>query len=401
MKVKLSLVVVSVSLLLAAVTIPSIVIFADKMQNSTVLVKPSVPSTKDFNHVDILLSSESKESNRTFINEEEKNATLEKQMNYLESLDSNSLLEALVELSIYDEPNFERYGETIGAILMGKWNGVVPDGFSEIVIDKNYPVKFRGFAVDALLNTDQKLNATVFKHLQKVVQDKSDDHLLREYILISLKPSNLKHVDNHEEVENFNLYSIFKDEKESVLVKAAAITAMGRLNAPNYETVLDILAENKTNQDQYLLRTLFVSAANSGKLDPYMDLVREVIRETKDQEVFGSAIYGLATQGGEEAILLSMQNTDRFSGRANDIIRYSLLANANHILTLLDSDNPNDIILAINAAETIQYGEAYSKISDLKTTSGNADVIQSATKALESIDQTISLYSNKSEKWGR
>lgn len=397
MKVKLSV----VTLLASAVLSTALFSTTEKSQDAGRLMKPSLTSINESNHLEKLLSFESKERNSLNVNQEEKDITLKNQITYLESLDSNSLLETLGEISLYDDQNFNRYGETIGALLMKKWNGVVPNEITEIFVDKDYSTNFRGFALDAMVNTGQQLVSTNIDHIQRVIHDKSEDPVLRKYALISMKASNLENTSIDKNGQSLNLITIFKDEQEPVEVRAAAVTAMGRLDDPNYKIALNTLAEKNTNQDKYLLRTLFVSSANNGMLEDYMGLLKETLSQTKDQEIFESAIYGLATQGGKDAVRIAMQYKDKFSGTAQDIIRYALLSNTSHILSLLDSEDPNDILLAINAAEILQFGEAYKKISDIQETSTNKDIIQASTDALKNIDPTSLLDPNKTGKFGR
>jgi len=95
-------------------------------KDTIISIKPSISAIEEFSHVDKLLSLEPKLKDKQAASQEEIAVTLREQLSYLRSLDTNSLIESIGELSFYDEANFERYQETIGAILMEKWENILP-----------------------------------------------------------------------------------------------------------------------------------------------------------------------------------------------------------------------------------------------------------------------------------
>lgn len=404
MKMKKTTVVAVAAFLLVSSIVPAVMAMeSGSQENDPSSIKPSLASVQKFNHVDKLLSFENQNSlQRSASTQVDADATLRQQVTYLKSLNSNDLIETLGELSLYDEKNFERYAEVILPELKQKWDGTVPNEITDIFADSSYSPKFRAFALDTLVSSGQQLAPDNVQQIKDVIQDKSENTDLRVFALKNMQADSMVQARTAmaSKEQSFNLLAILQDENEPAEVRAASVTAMRKLNDPNFQTALDMLATTKGSEDDLLLRTLFTSAAHAGILENYGELVQEVLDESNDQELFESAVYAIGVQGGEDAVLTVMNSVGKFSGTGEDIIRFALLSNTNDILSLLDSDDEQDVVIAIQAAEMIYFGEAYDKIKAIHATSNNPEVIQAAEQALKNIDPNELIDPNNNRKWG-
>ncbi|MDM5280792.1 hypothetical protein QUF95_25915 [Paenibacillus silvae] len=397
MKISKTLVAVGASALLLSTLVPAVMALNGD-SSETEIVKPSRASIESFNHVDKLRSFESPNSlSRT--SEEEVIKTLRQQTSYLKSLKANDLIETLGELALYDETNFEKYAESVLPILYEKWGREIPLEVTNIFADQTYPQKMRAFFLDIAANSGQQLSGSNIEQIKTVVEDKSEDMVLRRYALLQLKTENVQEKSTFNKQSSIDLNGIFEDSSEPVEVRSAAVTAMRRLGDPNFSNALATMAKTE-NMNDPLLRSFLTSAAHAKELDTYFDVVKQVVAQTEDQEIFESAIYSLGVSGGEDAVRVVMQMKDKFGGTAKDIIRFALLSNAKQVSALLDSPSDEDKIMAIKASEIMHYGEVYGKIKEVHANSQNSEVILAAEQALENIDPNDLIDPNKNGKWG-
>lgn len=164
-------------------------------------------------------------------------------MSYLESLEANELIETLGELAVYDNEHSERYVES-------------------------YPEKFRAFSLDVVANSEKGLNDLNIEQVKKVVENKSDDAGLRRYALLQLNKENSKELKAMDKQQQIDLNGIFEDESEPVEVRTAAVTAMRKLEDPNFSIALEKMAKIQ-NMNDPMLRSFLTSAAHGNELDTY------------------------------------------------------------------------------------------------------------------------------------
>lgn len=156
------------------------------------------------------------------------------------------------------------------------------------------------------------------EQVKKVIENKSDDAGLRRYALLQLNKENAREINSlNKQSSSIDLNGIFEDDSEPVEVRSAAVTAMRKLEDPNFSTALDTMSEIE-NMDDPLLRSFLTSAAHPKELDTYFEVVKQILAQTKDQDIFENAIYALGVSGGEDAVRLVMQNTDKFGDTAKD-----------------------------------------------------------------------------------
>ncbi|WP_238807880.1 HEAT repeat domain-containing protein [Paenibacillus sp. EKM212P] len=393
MKINKTVVTIGTTILLISSVVPASLALNAASKDSTGFVKPTISSLKDLDHVEVLKSLNNAQTvNLSVYGDSDSRG---KQTEYLKTLNGNELFETLGELSIYDEPNFEKYAESILPYLKKQWQGKVPAGVSDIVTDQEYNSKLRAFIIDILANGN-KLDKRSLEKIKTVIENKSEDENLRRYALLQLEPQ--KDAALSAEEKSINLKAIFDDSNESVQVRSAAITAMRRLNDPHFKVVLSSLSKSENANDP-LLRTLVTSAAKAGELDNYTEVVKKILNETKDEQVFESTIYALGVSGGEEAVNLVVQHQGKFKGNAEEIGKYSLLRNLNTISSMLKSQSDDKIITALKASEIINYGEVYPDIKEIHKNSKNSEVIKSAEHALETIIPENLVDEFNTKKW--
>ncbi|WP_043891351.1 HEAT repeat domain-containing protein [Paenibacillus sp. Aloe-11] len=394
MKINKTIVTIGTTILLISSVVPAALALNAASKESTGFVKPTISSLKDLDHVEVLKSLNNAQTVNLSVYGVS-DSQLDKQTEYLKTLNGNELFETLGELSIYDEPNFERYAEAILPYLNKQWQGKVPTGVSDILADQEYNSKLRAFIIDILANGN-KLDRNSLEKMKTVIENKDEDGNLRRYALLQLEPQKDPVLSTEE--KSINLKAIFDDSNESVQVRSAAITAMRRLNDPNFKVVLSSLSKSENANDP-LLRTLFTSAAKVGELDDYIEVVKKILNETKDEQVFGSTIYALGISGGEEAVYLVVHHQGKFKGNTEEIGRYSLLRNLNTISSMLKSQSDDKIITALKASEIINYGEAYPGIKEIRKNSKNSEVIKAAEHALETIIPENLVDEFNTKKW--
>ncbi|MGZ7442676.1 hypothetical protein [Paenibacillus sp. TH7-28] len=395
MKLNKTVVTTVTSILFISTIVPAALALNDPSKEATSFVKPTISDIQDLDHIEKLKSLSNGQSLNS-LTIENSEAVLDKQNEYLNSLNANELFETLGELTIYDENNFERYAQSILPYLYKAWGGTVPAEISDVVAEREYDPKLRALTIDILANGNG-IDEGSFDKIKTVIEDKSEDENLRRYALLQLQPqqdAKLSAASN-----SINLKAIYDDLSEPDGVRAASITAMRRLNDPNFEVVLTSLSQSE-NMNDPLLRNFVTSAAKVGELHNYIEVVSKILNETEDEQVFESTIYALGIDGSEDAVNLLVEHQGKFKGNAEEVGKYSLLQNLGIISSMLKSQNDTQIITALKAAEIINYGEVYSEIKQIHDNSKNSEVIQAAEHALNNIVPEDLVDEFNSGKWG-
>ncbi|KWX86348.1 hypothetical protein AMQ83_19410 [Paenibacillus riograndensis] len=397
MKLKKSVVTIGTSILLIGTIVPAALALNDTKE-PTSFVKPTTAALKDLDHVEKLKSINNDPSLRSLTGENSE-VLFERQNEYFKTLNANELFETLGELSTYDENNFERYAESILPHLYKAWGETVPAEISDVVTEKEYDPKLRALTIDILANRNG-IDKVSFDKIKTVIEDKSEDVNLRRYALLQLEPQQDAKLSAEIAVEKpINLKAIYDDSSEAVEVRAASITAMRRLNDPNFKEVLTSLSKSE-NMNDPLLRNFVTSAAKAGELDNYTEVVNKILNETEDEQVFASTIYALGIDPSEESVNLVVEHQGKFKGNAEEVGKYSLLQNLSIVSSMLKSQTDAEVITALKASEIINYGEVYSEIEQIHNNSKNPEVIQAAEHALNTIVPENLVDEFNSGKWG-
>ncbi|MFK4341345.1 MULTISPECIES: hypothetical protein [unclassified Paenibacillus] len=168
MKINKTIVTIGTTILLISSVVPAALALNAASKESTGFVKPTISSLKDLDHVEVLKSLNNAQTVNLSVYGVS-DSQLDKQTEYLKTLNGNELFETLGELSIYDEPNFERYAEAILPYLNKQWQGKVPTGVSDILADQEYNSKLRAFIIDILANGN-KLDRNSLEKMKTVIE---------------------------------------------------------------------------------------------------------------------------------------------------------------------------------------------------------------------------------------
>ncbi|MDQ0878825.1 hypothetical protein QFZ77_007484 [Paenibacillus sp. V4I3] len=151
----------------------------------------------------------------------------------------------------------------------------------------------------------------------------------------------------------------------------------------NSEKEISNILKHPDKYNEQSIRIAVVKSAKEGYGEQYVDEMATILQTTNSQEIYGSTIYALGIIGTPNSIKVIVENQND-----SDIISYSLQMNENIIISMLDVNQPQNMINAgIQAAKLLEFSSFIQPLSNIKNNYPNNEVQARAAKVLKQISE--------------
>lgn len=253
---------------------------------------------------------------------------------------------------------------------------------NKVILDKNYNEIFRAFVLDGITNSktiEGYKNNEIINTMMSIISDPLEKPYIRRFALLKLRKQ-----PNNIELRK-ELIKIFKDENAPAEVRGASITAMRRIEDPNFQEVVDDVLNNYTNYHGEIIRYAAIEAAKSKKnKNYYTKLLSKIAKETNNKEVYGSTIFSLGIVGGPDAVKAIVDNYGRFGDDLS--CNSALKRNYKSIISLIDLNQPiENITVGIKAAKYAGLTPAIDALQLIVNNSPDKNIVNQAQDAINYI----------------
>jgi len=294
---------------------------------------------------------------------------------FIESLTDDAILELMEYFCSNNQ--FSAIEALLIPALKKKWGADVPfERLAILAADQKRAVLFRTMLTDIICSfrgiitqADRELIVT---HLVPILLDKTQDEELRRISIMKL--SNVLNPEvNEKNVYSDGFLNILGDITESPKVKGACVTALRRLNDKRAVPILMDKCLNYSDENGSLFNRHAVVAlakyAKQGGIDSPADAIGNVMKNTKDDRTYGSAVYALSLLGDLEFVRLLPELIKSSEYHQNPEERISvesaLVGHRKAIIEALDHEDRNYVLAGVKACTLITMPGASQKLESL------------------------------------
>ena len=298
-------------------------------------------------------------------------------LQFLNSLDSRGLLDLMEYLC--GAGQFGVVEALVAPCLSGKWGDEVPfELLLSLAQDKEKDVRFRKVLADIACGARDKSTLEdrdlIALHLMSLALDSTEEAGFRELLIKKLSAVMQMGVSEAESSCDTFL-ALLQDTSESPRVRGASITALRRLEDERAIPILtDVCLDYSVEDDPYLVRHAVVAVgkyASNGKMEGAADVIGHVIATSKDERVYGSAVYSSSLLESRDFLRLLPDLVDsmeqHLSHAVADSVESALGKHEAAIIDALEHSDERYVVAGIEACTVVPVPEARLKLEALAT----------------------------------
>ncbi|MCX7571009.1 HEAT repeat domain-containing protein [Tumebacillus sp. DT12] len=328
---------------------------------------------------------------------------------YVSNLNTQEILEAAYELSNAGELALDQQGAMFVPLLKKRWDAGLPmEDIASMVKDKTNNDNFRSFLLDGTVSVGFKKERVASEATQdsekeklgdlliELASDKSEKEAVRKYSLMKLR--DVPKDGGKKAKQEKALADIVNDTDTPAAVKGAALTAMKRTNHPGLAQAVAEVMKNPLSEEGILVRHAVAEGAKSGTLKD-IKVMKQLAKDTKDAEVYATTVYSIGLLGGPESVLAVLDVYGKYGN--TDIANYTLERNQKTVLSMLETGQPREYILA--ALQAVMYAKLRTAEANVETLVNHTDieVREKAAQVLVSLKALpVNNIPSNAEKWG-
>lgn len=151
----------------------------------------------------------------------------------------------------------------------------------------------------------------------------------------------------------------------------------------NSEKEISNILNHPDKYNDQSIRIAVTKSAKEGYGDKYVDEMAMILQTTNSREIYSSTIYALGIIGTPNSIKVIVENNKDY-----DILSYALQTNEDIILSMLNLNQPQNIINAgIEAAKLLEFSSFIQSLSNIKNNYPNNEIQTRAAEVLKQISE--------------